>query len=348
MATISCYAHAEANQLYLGFEEILYGFPNRSPLGRAGVLFIRKSDLPAKLPRWPANNLFDLSYEPYSQPRVRELVDSEPEEKIPLGIYVLGGTLHMKPTLVVDFFDAGNPKRRKATGILKVLLDHLLSFQNMPLTGRILKATVEYALVKKDITYFRKFSNGFGGEVTRLYARFGWNLDPDLNHQLIKAMEKQIANPLVEAASREERNLLQNFRGLLIDDGARLGLMLRKLYEDRIRESLGLGNKAVFAQDLARFSEYQAYSRSRKAIQKFNRAPHLSSLSRNKLVAAWSTLQHAKFSGHEAEVEVFVRRFKERFPQEVLPDQGVAVQSAPGGYPSTEIKDGFWTTAGGD
>ena len=321
----SCYAHDEANQLFLGFEEVPYGISGRPPVARAGLLSIRKSDLPAQLPDWPANNLFDLSCSPYSDPLVLDLMARSPDEPIPLGIYVFGSDLRTKPVLVVDFFHPGNPKTRKATGTFKVALDNFLSVKGIPWIGRILKKSLEYGIEKKDVSYFNPYSEALGVETARLFAKMGWNFDPDLNHILLKSIESRIGNPMVESGTRERQNIEDNYRNLLAEDGARLGLLLRTLLENRIRKTLELGNKAVFAEDLRRYQSLREHEMALRTVITVNSEPHMPSLSWDKIIHAWQILDREKRPGDGLELERLIAKVKLLYPDAVPLSQRVAV-----------------------
>jgi hypothetical protein len=326
IAMDSSYAHDEANQLHLGFEDVPYGLPGRPPIARVGLLTIRKADLPARLPKWPPNNLFDLSFEPYSHPRVRELMDLDPDEPVPLGIYVLGSDLSVKPVLVVDFFNPGNPRLRRASGTMKVALDNFLSVRGIPWIGRLVKGTVGYGIAKKDFPYFNGSSDALGLEATRLFARMGWNFDADINHMMIQLMEDRIANPLVESSDRERWNLKRNYGELLRDDAAALGLFLRRLYENRIRRTLDMGDRAVFAADVALYEEVVEYRKAMATIRRFNRQTHLPSISWETIADAWRIAQRQPGARDLEELETLVARVSELYPERIPMAQRATVR----------------------
>jgi hypothetical protein len=232
----------------------------------------------------------------------------------------------VKPVLVVDFFNPGNPKKIRATGVMKVALDHFLSVQGIPLLARLAKRTVEYSLTKKDISYFNDVSAALGMEATRLFARMGWNFDSDINHLLVESMEQRIANPLVESSYRERENLERNFDALWQHQGEDLGLFLRRRYEDRIRKRLDLGNKAIFAADLARYGERRADDSALAIIRDFNCQPHLPTVAWSKIVWAWNHLRHVAKAEHEPELQLLHERVKQLYPGGIPADQQAIVR----------------------
>ncbi|UCF35597.1 MAG: hypothetical protein JSU96_12235 [Acidobacteriota bacterium] len=316
MSSVSCYAHVKANELGLGIEEINYGLPGRPPVCRAALIYLRGADLEQERRPWPANNFFDLSFDPFEHPRVQELAQQDPEEQIPLGIYILGSENRMKPALVVDFFNPGNPLRRRATGTMKVALDHFLAVQGLPLLGKIAKGTVEYCLDKKDVSYFDATSVAVGIEAARLFARMGWNLDSDTNDLLMRSMDRQAGNPLVESSFREKQNLNRNLGSILQSDGGELRLFLRTVFEDHIRNVMDLGNKAVFEADLLAYQDRLEYLEALETLKAFNNEPHLPGIAWGEVIAAWERVSE---SGNEApeELERFYARMASLFPQNV-------------------------------
>lgn len=313
------YLHTEANFAHLRLSEIEYAIPNRPPLVRIALLSIRGTDLPDPLPTRPNGNFLDLSFDPYRHPHVADLMSRNPENDIPLALYVLNSDFQLRPILAIDFFDYGNVTRREATSALKLTVDHLLAVQSVPFLFRAAERFANYGIHRKDWARFSKNSTSQGVEPLRLFSSLGWHLDDDTNQLIASSLDRRVVNPLASASDRYESVAAKNYAAMRLDQDRLLKLQLRRLYEDRVRDALGLPNRVLFAEDLDRYERRRRLEASLRLIRQFNRETHLPGYAWDRLASAWEVL--AENLGETANLDREAARFLERvevlYPQEV-------------------------------
>jgi hypothetical protein len=313
MGNTASYLHSQANFHNLGFKEIRYGLPGRPPVCYAALLYAREVDMPDELPQWPRANPFGLSYNPFQHRDVRRLMAQYPEEEIPLAFYVLASDFEMKPILVADFFRQGGMDLRGPTATLRMGLDNYLAVTGLPFLYRAAERIAKYGIDKKEIAHFSEHSTAAGVEPLRIMIRLDANYRDDTNQFLLRALENRISNPFAESFLRETENARLNFTRLLTDDGERLSLELRTLYEDQMRRTLG-HNKAIFAADHVEYRAQREYLEALSLIRSFNSQTHLTGYSWSELMEAFATLRASDGARHQRDLESFVQRLVQLFP----------------------------------
>jgi len=303
------YLHANANLYRLGLKEIEFGLPGRVPICRGALLSIRHSSLPSELPKWSKRNPFDLDYNPYEKPAIRELMEKYPDEEIPLAFYVLSSEYRLKPILVADFFKRGSGVGRESSRVWRMNLDQALEMTNIPLLYRALGRISGYALNKKDYTRFSRNSTVAGVEPARLFARLNWTFDPDTNDLLLRALEKRRANPLADSAHREDQAAKARLDSLLAGEGRVLAGCLRRLFEDEIRATLKLGRRAVFDPDLSRFENEHTYLEALRLVREFGADTNLPAQSWDRIFDAW-TLVYSRRTMGTSDAKRFLDRLR--------------------------------------
>jgi len=303
------YLHANANLYRLGLKEIEFGLPGRVPICRGALLSIRQSSLPSELPKWSKRNPFDLDYNPYEKPAIRELMEKYPDEEIPLAFYVLSSEYRLKPILVADFFKRRSGIGRESSRVWRNTLDQALDMTNIPLLYRALGRISGYALNKKDYTRFSRHSTAAGVEPARLFARLNWTFDADMNDLLLKALEKRRANPLADSAHREDQAAKARLDSLLAGEGRVLAGCLRRLFEDEIRATLKLGRRAVFDPDLSRFENERTYLEALRLVREFGADTNLPAQSWDRILDAWALVRSRRATG-SADAKRFLDRLR--------------------------------------
>lgn len=318
-AKVLSYLHTEANFAHLRLSEIEYALPNRPPLARIALLSIRGTDLPEPLPARPNGNFLDLNFDPYRDPHVAELMKRNPEDDIPLALYVLNSDFQLRPILAVDFFDHGNVTRREATSALKLTVDHLLAVQSIPFLFRAVERFANYSIHRKDWARFSKNSTSPGVEPLRLFSGLGWHLDDDTNQMIAGSLDRRVVNPLASATERYDSVAAKNYAAMRLDQDRHLKLQLRRLYEDRVRDSLGLPNRVVFAEDLELYERRRRLEASLQLIRQFNRETHLPGYSWERLASAWEVVAEnlGKTNSLDREAARFLERVDVLYPQDV-------------------------------
>jgi hypothetical protein len=316
MGNTASYLHSQANFYSLGFKEIRYGLPGRPPVCYAALLYMREVDLPSELPQWPRGNPFGLSYNPYEHKDVRRLMAQYPEEEIPLAFYVLASDFEQKPVLVADFFKQGGLDLRESTATLRMGLDNYLAVTGLPFLYRAAERIAKYGIDKKEIAHFSEHSTAAGVEPLRIMMRVDSNFRDDTNQFLLQALENRVSNPFAESFVRETENARTKFTHLLSDDGKRLSLELRSIYEDQMRLILG-HKRAVFAEDFNLYQGQRRFLEALNLIRSFNSQTHLTGYSWPQLMEAWEVFRTSKDSRHQKEREKFASRLVQLFPQSV-------------------------------
>jgi len=318
------YLHAHANLYRLGLEEIDFGLPGRVPICRGALLSMRGSALPAELPKWSKRNPFDLDYNPFEKPAIRELIEKYPDEDIPLAFYVLASEYQLKPILVADFFKRDGGIKRESSHVWRVTLDQALEMTNIPLLYRALGRISGYALNKKDYSRFSRRSTAAGVEPVRLFARLDWNFDPDTNDLLVTALDKRRANPLAASVHLEDQAATARLESLLAGQGGQLATYLRRLFEDEVRSTLKLGSRAIFDRDLVQFEAEQQYREALRLVREFGADTNLPAQSWDTILNAWE-LVRSKGVPRSAEVKRFVDRLRRMEASGIPTDHRAAV-----------------------
>lgn len=249
----SSYLQSRASLHRLVYKEIRYSLPGGPLTGMAAMICVhaREREQP-RLP-WPGHNPFDLRYDPYTHPDIVELMEMYPDREIPVAFYALTGGFRLKPVILYDFFDEGNIAIRETTGLARVALDNLLNTIKVPLSGQALRAVGGFALNRKDYSQFSNRSTAAGVEPLRLIARLGWSQDADSARLLLNNLDRRVSNPLADSAKREQERSRRDFQALSERLSGEVTARLRRLLENRIRQTLALGNRAVMRQDYQNF-----------------------------------------------------------------------------------------------
>jgi hypothetical protein len=155
---------------------------------------------------WSVANPFDLPYNPHTHPEVQRLARENPDELIPLAIYTFETKLGLRPIIAIDFFAAGNPKRRERNQQLMVMTKEWLSITTGALSlERIPYRLTAWAANKKGFTYLVDKSSPMGIEELRVALQNHLYFDDEVNAALQRKADQRVLNPLVKAGAVEER-----------------------------------------------------------------------------------------------------------------------------------------------
>ncbi len=325
MGNTASYLHANANLYRLNLKEVHFGLPGRVPICRGALLSIRQPGQPAGQPNWPKQNPFDLGYNPFEKPAIRDLMQKYPNEDIPLAFYVLSSEYRLKPILVADFFKRGNGIKRESSHVWRITVDQALEMTNIPLLYRALGRISGYALDKKDYPRFSRRSTVAGTEPVRLFARLDWTFDEDTNDLLLKALDKRRANPLADSTHREDQAAKARLELLSVNDSDQLGIYLRRLFEDEVRSTLKLGGRAIFDPDLSRFKAEQSYVEALFLIREFDANPNLPGQPWAAIVDAYA-LVRSRDGLRSAEVKQFLDRLRRIESSAIPKDDRTVIQ----------------------
>ncbi len=317
MGKAAAYLHSRASLHDLRFQEVHFGLDGRWPLYRTAVLSICKADLPEQPRPWPKTNPFDLGYDPFQHPRVRERMDQDPKEEIPLAYYVLISDFKLRPVIVLNFFKPGNPGRRQDTAVLRNTAENLISVYGLPLRLQALRYLGGWSLNRKDVTYFSTRSVSSGIEPAKLFARMGWHFDEDTNRLLLRMLDRRTTNPLADSFARQVENARSRHEAITRDASERLRLFVRRVYENGIRERLDLGRRSISTEDIARYRQEQRLDRALEVIREFNRQTHLNGVTWPRLFLAWDRLSAADPQRARPESRRFLRNLKRLYPRSV-------------------------------
>ena len=317
MGKAAAYLHSRATLHNLRFQEIHFGLDGRWPLYRTAVLSICKADLPAQPRPWPKNNPFDLGYNPFEHPRIRARMDEIPDDEIPLAYYVLISDFRLRPVIVLDFFNPGNPGRRQDTAVLRNAAENLLSVYGLPLPLQALRYIGSWSLNRKDVTFFSTRSVSSGIESAKLFARMGWHFDEDTNRLLLRMLDRRTSNPLADSFARQDENAKARHEVITRNASERLRLFIRRIYEYGIRDRLDLGRRSISSEDIARFRQQRALDRALEVIRRFNRQPHLNGVAWSRLSQAWDRLSADDPHRDRPESRRFLQNLKRLYPRAV-------------------------------
>ena len=317
MGKAAAYLHSRATLQGLRFQEIHFGVDDRWPLYRTAFLSICKADLPEQPRTWPKSNPFDLGYNPFEHPRIRARMDENPQEEIPLAYYVLISDFRLRPVIVLNFFNPGNPGRRQDTAVLRNVAENLLSVYGPPLPLQALRYIGRWSLNRKDVTYFSTRSVSSGIEPAKLFARMGWHFDEDTNRFLLRMLDRRTSNPLADSFTRQAGNARARHEAITRSASGRLRLFIRRVYEDGIRERLDLGRRSISTEEIARFRQQRRLDRALEVISGFNRQPHLNGVAWPRLFQAWDRLSAADPQRGRPESRRFLQKLKRLYPRAV-------------------------------
>lgn len=317
MGKAAAYLHSRASLHDLRFQEVRFGLDGRWPLYRTAVLSICKADLPEQPRPWPNKNPFDLGYDPFEHPRVRERMDENPDEEIPLAYYVLISDFKLRPVIVLNFFKPGNPGRRQDTAVLRNTAENLLSVYGLPLHLQALRYLGSWSLNRKDVTYFSTRSVSSGIEPAKLFARMGWHFDADTNRLLLRMLDRRTSNPLADSFARQVENARSRHDAITRIASKRLRLFVRRIYENGIRERLDLGRRSIASEDIARYRQERTLDRALEVIREFNRQTHLNGVTWPRLFQAWDRLSATDPQRARPESRRFLRNLKRLYPRSV-------------------------------
>lgn len=332
MGKAAAYLHSRATLQGLRFQEIQFGLDGRWPLYRTAVLSICKSDLPEQPRPWPKKNPFDLGYNPFRHPRVGARMDENPQEEIPLAYYVLISDFKLRPVIVLNFFNPGNPGRRQDTAVLRNTAENLLSVYGLPLPLQALRYIGSWSLNRKDVTYFSTRSVSSGIEPAKLFARMGWHFHQDTNRLLLRMLDRRTSNPLADSFARQGEIARARHEAITRNASGRLRLFIRRVYEDGIRERLDLGRRSISTEDIARFRQQRSLDRDLAVIRGFNRQPHLNGVTWSRLFQAWDRLSADDPQRSRPESRRFLQNLKRLYPRSV--PEGYRSQVAAWIFPS--------------
>ncbi|HXE76591.1 MAG TPA: hypothetical protein VNN18_13280 [Candidatus Xenobia bacterium] len=251
----SSWLQGAANEHHLRYQPIYRFTANgaRFPIG--GVLYYDPSLGTVPDPGWwRVSNPFDLSYNPHTHPEVQRLARENPGELIPLAIYTFQTALALRPIVVVDFFDPGNPRRRESSYELMVLTRQWLAITTSFLGyERIPYEVVSWAANKKGFTYFVNRSSRLGIEELRMALEADLYFDPAVRDALLDRADQRVLNPLVRPGRVEEQLARIQFESLRAEDGRALCRQVNEVRQT-VRERLAVpaGEPAAQREEFAR------------------------------------------------------------------------------------------------
>jgi hypothetical protein len=229
----SSWMQGAANEHQLRYQPI-YRFTangDRFPIG--GVLYYDPSL--GSLPEpgwWSVANPFDLRYDPHTDPEVQRLARENPDELIPLALYTFQTSLALRPIVVVDFFDPGNPRRRESGYEMMVLTREWLAITTGMLGyERIPYHVVSWAANKKGFTYFVDRSSRLGIEELRMALESDLYFDPALREDLLDRADQRVLNPLMRPGRVEEQLARIQLESLRAEGGRALCRQVNEVRE---------------------------------------------------------------------------------------------------------------------
>ncbi|MFQ5927327.1 MAG: hypothetical protein ACE5MH_07830 [Terriglobia bacterium] len=222
LAKGSSWLQAVANEYHLHYEPIHRFTVNGATVPAAGVLYYdpRKAPLPERA-RWLTPNVFDLGYNPFTLRKIQRRARENPEQLIPLALYVFQSELGLRPIIVADFFASNNPRLREtAQQGMEWLREWLVVSTGFFSVERLAYRVGSYIANRKAFTLLVNKSARLGVEELRLALESHLYFDSEQRHDLMQQVDKRVQNPLVKAAPVEALRAALQYEGLRAD-GAR-------------------------------------------------------------------------------------------------------------------------------
>ncbi len=311
------FLHSQAALYGLNCRELSFGIPGQVPLARAVLLSVHSSAQGGPHAPWPGRNPFDLRYNPFAHPQVRQWLNQNPDEDVPLAIYVLCSDFHLKPVLAVDFFDPDNVGARQSSALLRILLEHCAAVTGIPWSFRVFKDLGSFAIRKKDVSWFSLASTASGVESVRLFAALRWGMDTDLSQQLARSLDRLVANPLALASTQQTRVAVRQFHRLVNSREEHLSTLLRRIFEDRIRREFRLGSRAIYRPDYQAYQVQRRLDWARHTVEEFVRTSSPPGIDWDRVLAAWESWSGSGLADGEGSRIRFLRRLDSLYPEEV-------------------------------
>jgi len=244
----SSWLQSAANEHWLRHQAIYRYAANGTSFPVGGVLYYDPRLQARPDPGWwKVANPFDLPYNPHTHPAVQQLARENPDELIPLAVYIFETKLGLRPVIVMDFFAAGNPKTRERNQQLMVMAKDWLSVTTGSLDlERLPYRITAWAANKKGFTYLADKSSPMGIEELRIALQNHLYFDEELNAALQRKADQRVLNPLIKAGAVEERLADLQYASLrALDDQAVCSTVrkVRRAMVDRLQIPKGLDEK---------------------------------------------------------------------------------------------------------
>ncbi len=200
---------------------------------------------------------------------MQRLAQENPHELIPLALYTFQTSLALRPIVVVDFFDPGNPRRRESGYEMMVLTKEWLAITTGMLGyERIPYHVVSWAANKKGFTYFVDRSSRLGIEELRMALESDLYFDPALREDLLDRADQRVLNPLVRPGRVEEQLARIQFESLRAEGGRALCRQVNEV-RDTVRERLGVPEDQPTAEQQQEFTRRLEAWRHQARLQDF-------------------------------------------------------------------------------
>lgn len=205
LAKGSSWLQADANEYHLRYEPIHRYTANGATVPVGGILYYDPRIAPARArARWPTPNVFDLGYNPFTQPEIQRRARENPDQLIPLALYVFQSELGLRPIIAADFFALNNPRvRESAQQGMVWLREWLLTSTGFLSAERFAYRVASYIANKKAFTLLANKSPRLGVEELRLALESHLYFEPDLRRDLMQRVDKRVQNPLVKSSEVE-------------------------------------------------------------------------------------------------------------------------------------------------
>lgn len=258
-----------ANEYGLGYEELYQPVVNGTATPVGGLLYYDPAVAPAaSQARWDSPNLFDLGYNPWTDPRVQKLAREHPGERIPLGLYSHYAVLPRKPILLVDFFNPGNARRREAAAVRMNLLREAMGLGAPRLVYWGVYKPTTYIANKKAFTPLANRVPALGLEDFRLLLRARLLFEPELADTLLREVDKRELNPLMPAGATEQLNAQIQYETLRGQEGAEACRQVGAVRQQLYRQFSGRQAEAL---DAAQRAELRGWLEQQRALIQLSR-----------------------------------------------------------------------------
>jgi hypothetical protein len=258
-----------ANEYGLGYEELYQPLVNGTRMPVGGILYYDPTHAPAAgQQRWNSPNLFDLRYNVFADPRVQGLAEQYPNQPIPVALYSYYPALPRKPIILVDFFDADNPRSREAAAVRMGHLADLLQTAQWSLPYWALYQPVTYIATKKAFTPLANRQPAMGLEEFRFLLRNHLLFKPELSETLLREVDKRELNPLMPAGATQQLNAQIHYELLRATQGEKTCRQVADVQQRLYRK---LSGRKIETLDRAERLELGGWLEQRRALEELSR-----------------------------------------------------------------------------
>jgi hypothetical protein len=239
--------------------------------------------------KWSIANPFDLTYNPFRDPKV--LKEAEDGRPVPLALYTYQSNMALKPIITIDFFRPNNPRLREAATYWRRLGNEAIASASIfGLFYNSLRRAVTFAANRKGLTWFSDSKVAMGVEELRLSLMNSLYFHSDSGGRALDRIDRLVINPLVQSGREQRLRAQLQYQALLSDGGQKVLETARKVREKLIRKALDVPDGPLSDRAYQSYREHLNQQRHLDRLRVFARDAYLSSVPVNELIESVTEL----------------------------------------------------------